>query len=351
MRVGILTFHRAHNYGAVLQCYALQEVIESMGHDVCVIDYRQPAIENTAVNWWHIRRLLWQPRLLLRYLRCMPKRIRKERLFSGFREKFLKTSRPCYRSLPQDIDCYVIGSDQLWSLHCLLGEPDRFYLGDFKRPADSAVIGYAISSNAESLNTLIACGLKTSVGNFTSLSVREPYTASFLSKNIGKEVDVCVDPTLLTDADLWKPVLNDKWKDRDYVLMYHVRAVNDSDKVLKRKSAEMAHRMGWEVIDLSEVTYTVEDFVSLFKYARYVVTTSFHAAVFSIIFGTPFYVACLNDGHDGRYVNLLKEMGLEDCLIDVDTEIIPRSCDFSGVQERMRTYAGKSMGFLIDSLK
>ena len=46
MRIGILTFHRAHNYGAVLQCYALQETLKRMGHDVQVIDYRQPWIED-----------------------------------------------------------------------------------------------------------------------------------------------------------------------------------------------------------------------------------------------------------------------------------------------------------------
>ena len=45
MKVGILTFHRAHNYGAVLQCYALQETLKRMGHDVQVIDYAQPWIE------------------------------------------------------------------------------------------------------------------------------------------------------------------------------------------------------------------------------------------------------------------------------------------------------------------
>lgn len=45
MKVGIITYHRAHNYGAVLQCYALQEVLKRMGHDTQIIDYRQPFIE------------------------------------------------------------------------------------------------------------------------------------------------------------------------------------------------------------------------------------------------------------------------------------------------------------------
>ena len=60
MRVGILTFHRAHNYGAVLQCYALQKVLKNLGHEVQVIDYRQPYIENlyAVFSWRHLFFLL-----------------------------------------------------------------------------------------------------------------------------------------------------------------------------------------------------------------------------------------------------------------------------------------------------
>ena len=69
MKIGILTFHRAHNYGAVLQCYALQEILQRLGYDVYVIDYRQPTLEY-AYKYWNFRTILESlrsPKLLFKY--------------------------------------------------------------------------------------------------------------------------------------------------------------------------------------------------------------------------------------------------------------------------------------------
>lgn len=96
--------------------------------------------------------------------------------------------------------------------------------------------------------------------------------------------------------------------------------------------------------------YSVTDFISIIKYAKFVVTTSFHATVFSIIFKTPFYALKLNDGRDNRYENLCGEMNLSDQCINVDSESIDVNTDFSDTDERLSRIGHKSKDFITKSL-
>ena len=249
--------------------------------------------------------------------------------------------------MPHDFDIYVIGSDQLWGLHCLGGVADDFYMGNFKHTPQSKVIGYAISTNLKSLKVLNNDNsLKDSVANFAKLSMREEFAADYIGNEIGIKPSVCLDPTLLTDKTVWKPLINDKWKDERYILMYEVRCLKDNPNMLQEKAEELANKYNCKIIDLSNMTYSVEDFVSLFKYAQYVVTTSFHATVFSIIFDTPFYSVKLNDGHDGRYTNLLNALGLETCCVEKDSICSPQEIDFSSAKEKLDLLRGSSFEFL-----
>ena len=106
MRIGILTFHRAHNYGAVLQCYALQEVLRRMGHDVQVIDYRQPWIEDFygIFGWNMIKRNMGSVCGLFSYLKSgLKKRIMaplKASHFKSFRDSYFVLSSSCLDSIP-----------------------------------------------------------------------------------------------------------------------------------------------------------------------------------------------------------------------------------------------------------
>ena len=161
MRIGILTFHRAHNYGAVLQCYALQEILKGKGHDVQVIDYHQPWIEDQydLLSWNMFKRNTGSVSQLFKYVKGNLKKWmlapEKAKNFRDFREQFLNLSLPCMDVMPQGYDCYVIGSDQLWSLHCLGGEQDKMYLGGFDRPAGSRLVGVVGSDMGENAKNTI----------------------------------------------------------------------------------------------------------------------------------------------------------------------------------------------------
>lgn len=357
MRIGILTFHRAHNYGAVLQCYALQEILRHKGHEVTVVDYRQTWIEEfyKVFSIKMIRRTIGNPGEFVSYMRKNLKKFLlapcRARNFRSFRDRFLQMSSPCTDGVPQEYDCYFIGSDQLWSLHCLGGVPDRIYMGDFIRPEGSRLIGYAISADLHSIEA-VSADLPALVAGFSEISMRERKVAELVSQITGRSCDVCVDPTLLTTASMWDDVIDRRWRDRKYVLIYEVRRLKENKGLLRRKAEELASKIGGcPVIDLSDVSRSVRDFVSLFKYAEYVVTTSFHGTVFSLLFETPFYVLPLWNGYDLRYVELLQSIGAGDRIVSADTVLEPSEMDFAPLMAGLEQMRHKSLTFIDKALR
>ena len=117
MKIGILTFHCAHNYGAVLQCYALQEMLKGMGHTVEIIDYR-PDYLRMPFDVINLHRI--QSRNLLRLVKSiiletlsLSQRIIRHRKFDSFIKYYLNLSRSV--GISSDYDVYVMGSDQIWN--------------------------------------------------------------------------------------------------------------------------------------------------------------------------------------------------------------------------------------------
>ena len=106
-----------------------------------------------------------------------------------------------------------------------------------------------------------------------------------------------------------------------------------------------SHEKSTEIIDLSSMTYSIEDFISAIKYAKCVFSTSFHAVVFSLLMETPCYAVRLGDGFDVRYVDLLMNVGLEKEIVDID--FVPKSLDidFKMVKDKLVDYREQSQSF------
>ena len=324
MKIGIITYHRAHNYGAVLQCFALQEIIRKQGHQVEIIDYKQPFIEKyykPIVSIRHIIKLCFLLKIkdLSLYVKKCFDNFERNNNFKEFRSSFMKCGKPFKGSLiPQNYDCYIIGSDQLWGLHCTNGY-DPIYWGNFSKRPGVKVYGYAISGTTAYHNVLTVDEIKNNVSNFNKLSFREETLRDDIAKVSGVYADITLDPTLLTDAEIWTPLIKSEWSQRNYIVLYQVRFIKDDEKMLNRKAEAFAKHQNCDIIDLSDMQYSVEDFVSIIKYAKCVVTSSFHATVFSIIFGTPFYSFKLYDTHDERYTDLLVKLHLKNHIADKDS--------------------------------
>lgn len=352
MRIGIITVHRAYNYGSVLQCYALQEYLKQQGHDVCVIDYRQRWTEAvySPFSLYYIGHFLKKKDIhaIIDYWRKRKerkKRLNETRpLFERFMKKFNLTS-PCIKKVPNGFDVYLIGSDQLWTHQCVGGE-DKFYLGYFSHPKGSMVVGYSLSSSITSLYKFGANKLNRIIANFDKLSVRENGVSELIEKLTNKRLPITVDPTLLVDANLWESMINDSWKKENYIAIYQARPIPGNPNYLEKKAVELSKKMHCNIIDLSTMRYSVEDFISIIKYARCVITTSYHAVVFSVLMETPCYAVKLNDGLDVRYIDLLTELGLDSELVEMDFEPNPIEPNFNGLKHRIEKYRQASVRYL-----
>lgn len=356
MKVGILTFHRAHNYGAVLQCYALQESFRRMGHEVWVINYQQTFIEKTysVFRLEQLLRYVYHLRFntLFDYIRDISARIKRRKNYVSFRNCYLQMTPICLAdNIPSNFDLYVLGSDQIWNSK-LTGGVDPIYWGQFHRRIDSTIISYAVSTSLDDFNKLNEEFVFNSLKKINAISVREKSFRDLLSKRYPSfDLKVCLDPTLVANKDIWNNLISEKYKDKHYVLIYQARPYKPNLSLLHDKAKILARKYNLDIVDLSSGSYTPQDFVSLFRYATCVITTSFHAVVFSVIFKKQLYAITLNDGHDSRYVDILSSLSLEDVIVSPDFIPDIHPIDYSGVDGLLDNLKAKSISFLEENCK
>lgn len=355
MKIGILTFHLAHNYGAVLQCYALQEVLRGMGHEALVVDYQQPFMVKYfkpqlnmgfrsflhALAHGETKEYLY--RGFLPYVKCFN--------FKIFRNKFLRVTDKCFgtNDIPT-MDLYIIGSDQPWNPD-LTGGTDLVYWGQFHLPASSRLITYGMSGSEKAIGKVGWGNIKDYCQKFNVLSFREKKNAELFSKLTGKVCPTVLDPTLIADTTLWQPLLNKKWEKRRYILLYHVGGPNDVIETMTIKARQLAYQERCELIDASRYLYSPSDFVSLVCYAYCVVTASFHALAFSIVFKRPFIAIRTGQASDIRFESLLATVGLQSYLVSVDKIAIPAAIDYDKVHRMLLPYQEHSINYLQSQLR
>lgn len=354
MKIGILTFHRAINYGAVLQCYALQEILKEMGHEVYVIDYRQQMIEKGYKYWhwdWFFKKIFFPTRLVT-YIRNYYKFNLKINKFKSFRNKFLNIKDKCYYyNIPSNYDRYIIGSDQLLTLP-ITGGLDNIYSANFKVNKSSRKIGYAISTTKKSISTIGKESWLKILSNFNAFSFREKTYTDMLLEMTNIEVNTCVDPTLLTNSNIWEAVSRNAKIKKDCIVLYEVRHIKGHEHDLKNKADALANKEKVPIIDLSKGNYSIEDWLAYIKYARCIITSSFHATAFALIFNRPLYAFRLNDGLDDRYVNLLEAINESNCILSLDdTPLNIPNVDTSKRTSKLNSLKRPSLDYLKNSIK
>lgn len=317
MKIGILTLHRANNYGAVLQCYALQQALRNQGHDAWVIDYRQPDTETSysPISKERIDRNISNPVALVKDLLLTPLYCKKAKGFDKFRDTYLHCTEAfnCSNQMPQDFDVYMIGSDQLWSIQCMGGHIEEVFFGKFPHPTQSRIMGYAISANEDSLNTIGVERLKQYVTNFDCISIREQGIADWIKKNVGCNVRIDIDPTLLLDPTEWEKISSTKRPiKRPYLLSYYL--LPEQKPVARR----LAKARGWRYVEMGYMAHSPAEFLTWVRHADCIVGGSFHIAVFSIIFKRNFVIVQKNSGFDIRSASLLNAVGLSNHFISIE---------------------------------
>lgn len=330
MKIGILTFHFACNYGAVLQCYALQKFLSDSGHEVEIIDYR-PASVAGGYRWFDPRRFwgitpakFW--RKTSSEIKVIGDRKRRYEAFDAFVRTRLNLSQPVkdrdgMLSAASNYDILIAGSDQIWNRKLTDGT-DPLYWGDFFRNGDTAMISYAASME-DGFDKATEEEARKFLPRFNALSVREPSLAQRLMALLPlTEVAVTADPTLLLSPEQWDDVSAPTMTDEPYLLFYQVRKSSKAYEIAKA----VAESKGLKLVCLSAkvelenskevAAASPEEFLSLFRHASYVVTTSFHGTVFSVVFHKDFLCPAVDDGKNSRQDSLLAALGLGNRVVN-----------------------------------
>ena len=287
-KVGILTFHAADSYGAVLQARALVEVLRTLGHDAHVLDYA-PAYLTRPYRLW--RNDWWKhPVGTLKNLACGPAVARRRKGFRAFREGMHLAPYP-----PAGFDAVVFGSDQVWNKVLNGGEP--LWFAQDPVFAHTRNIAYAASTGSEPLPDGV------DFGRFHRLGVREPQLQAELA-GLGLESTLVLDPVLLAGREGMDSMAAPCPVRGRYVVAYEVI---DSLRVM-----EIAAGFGLPVVRIASnprlggrKRYVPGEFISLIRGAEHVVATSFHAIALAKLYGVDFIYPPTGSPRDDRIRHLL----------------------------------------------
>ena len=319
MKVGILTFHRAINYGAALQTYALAHKMNELGFDAEVADYRNPHIENSFHKFSFSK--INSPGKAAAFVLGFRNRHKKKKAFERFMSLTPKGNRCDIAGQleKEGYDLFVTGSDQVWNPDCT--EFDKTYFLDFTEHEKKA--SYAASFGVSSLDERYAGKAGELLKDYKYIAVREKQGAEIVKNIADREATVVLDPTLLLDKKQWQTVAKpSKYGKRKFLLVYML--LNSSS--LLNFAEKKAKEQNLEIICIGNgrrknVTYAKDigpdEFIDLFMRAEMVVTNSFHGTAFSINFNKEFYVELHNvkKSRNSRMEDVLELFDLKSRLI------------------------------------
>lgn len=220
MKIGIITFQCAHNYGAVLQAYGLKEYLKSLGYSVNIINYRPHYKVNTYrkfnPRYWLSRNPYKCIIRLFTEIIVKPTRIKRWYAFEDFMNGYLELYP---HSKDEDYSMFhtlILGSDQIWNPGLTGGNFDKVYFGG---NAKCNIISYAASSRFENLSKQQKSFFSDSLLKLKQISVRESSLAKLLQPLVNKEIITVVDPTLLAGKKIFDKIAVPPKKEK-YLLLY-----------------------------------------------------------------------------------------------------------------------------------
>ena len=382
-KVGIVTlYHANYNFGGLLQAYALPKVLkEHFGIEAEQIDYvpTVQSVKEEQDNKKGIAKCFY--RIIYNFGIFFFDKVNKKKLnrrkqaFDSFINEIPHGETPCdYYTINESLNRYgvfVCGGDQIWN--------------DFKEDQNIEVYslqfvpsGYKKIAYAPSMAVLEASSsfkkvMRNGLNGLDAVSVREKKSLSVLQQLTEKNIEVVVDPVLLMTADEWTRSARGTKNKGKYVLCYLLgdstqqrEAVKKAAKRLRLPVLTFPHILVNVVRkcdlffgNIHDYTSGPREFIGLIKNAEMVITDSFHACVFSMIFKTPFAVFERGGiGETGnmnsRIYDFLEEYHLENQLVTAEelTEMkeIPK-IDFTYAHEHWKKRREESLKYLENALK
>lgn len=358
-KVGILTFYNAMNYGAILQCYALQTEIESMGCDVEVVDYTPEYFNKVffdpmkPFNAIGLKNKIKSFAKLILKFNQQKKASSKQGELRRFISQNLKVGKTIGDGAGIYYDVIVAGSDQIWNLELL--ENDITYLLDFD--GDYKRVSYAASFKISDIDDFAMQAYKKYLSRFDNISVRENNLKEFLSGHLNINSDCVLDPTFLLNEEDWSSLVKkDRLINNNYLLIYHVNQpvelINMAFEYAKLNNLEVVSLNTLDVrekyVDYSNAS--IEEFLNLIKYANTIFTTSFHGMAFSINFHKNFYFEVPNNSYNNnqRLIDLADKLGLQDR--NISNGLVTPEIDWMVINNKLDSLVKKSKEYLANAL-
>ncbi|MBO4878555.1 MAG: polysaccharide pyruvyl transferase family protein [Ruminococcus sp.] len=361
-KICVVTWYSSPNYGTQLQSASLCKYLEEQGLEVHIL-------HKFKVKEY----LLRHPSMLISRVKMKLHTKKKDEFFhpvsyevtpeqqkninryisDNFRPIDIKTMDQ-WNKIIKEKWMFITGSDIIWQP--ALGSPNKMFL-DFARFEKLTRVAYASSTGAKKLPEKYYRDYKKLLKGFKAISTREQNSADFFSELLGRKVYKVIDPTLLHDKDFWdgfaaKAQLGDTIK-KEYILCYFVmedpryweyvkKVVSDNpDKqivVLPMHYSD--EKSEYTVIK----TGTAYEFINLIKNSSFIVTDSFHAAVFSFIYDKEFYVLKrARSDEDEKFNDLVNKYELRHRIVTNETEFVRNTdTDYSAgkkVLEKDRKFA------------
>ncbi len=375
MRIGILTLPLHTNYGGILQAYAMQTVLERMGHEAYVIEEEQKPL----------RLPVW--RMPSKYVRRVIRNITGHPYPIFYEQKFNR-ERPVIRQYTDifidkhvkrrfyasysdiketDFDVIIVGSDQVWRPRQFANVRTAFL--DFTEGWDIGRMAYAASFGTDAWEYTHGQTKDCSrlLKRFDAVSVREDSGAELCLRHFGVKAEHVLDPTMLLGRDDYTRLFvgQDIPHREGGLLCYILDRTSGTDFIINNVAEQYGltpFSVNSRVEDINaplaeRVQPPVEQWLAGYCDAEFVVTDSFHACVFSIIFNKPFY-AVANAGRGlSRFRSLLSMFGLEERLLDGSNfyggiEALQKGIDWNSVNKKLAAQIDCSVKFVsrIDSL-
>lgn len=378
MKIGIVTFHSAHNYGAVLQAWSLQQYLKQQGHEVEIVNLRLPVIDkiyrlsyrshvkvckSSVVNNM-INECLYQARCF--YTCCKnPGKREKYRKFERFINEKLPVTREydCYEKLKEanlHYDALIAGSDQIWNA-VMMKEINPAYFLQFGNK-DALRISYAASIGTEEIPKEYGILFDRYLRDFDAVSVREKKAREQVMQHTDQPVALISDPTFLLKREDFEEISKKPKAQGRYIYVHNVH-LKRVDSALNGVAEELSKRLGIPIIhnwnkkiyknEKGHFTGGIEEFLGLVSEAEYVVTNSFHCTVFAIIFHKNF-ITVPHYQHPDRMKNLLEELEIPEHLIgnlkQIPKDLSVLEIDYAKVDSRKEKMGEDARQFLTASL-
>ena len=366
------------NYGGLLQEYALQEECKKLGFDVTIIN--DVFLERRSV--FSVKSDIRNFSFAWLLSKIKEKKARKDNRLSEenknhlserrkkidlFRKEYMQFSAPCKQTELEEIVhdgfAVIVGSDQVWN-PAMTSYP--LFL-DFVK--SQRKIAYAASISRDSLTKREQHILKPLIDDFDYVSLREERGKELLDSFCSIDCTVVLDPTMLVESSIWHRLTQKRVISEKYVFCYFL----GGDIKIREEARAFATYKGLELVTIpllkkenlvvdesydyvSFIEASPVDFLNLVRYAEYVVTDSFHAVVFSLIFNRPFFVTGREmAGHTANsrlstllgYFDLTARMSFSDKLVD----IIDDPIDYTSIEKKLSLLRQNSEGFLLNALK